>query len=56
MSEVEKTKSFIERMYDAKRSGEVPNRTHAQLKNLIETLRDDVGDLLSLLAESNPSY
>lgn len=48
-SEVEKTKAFIDRMYDAKRTGEGPNRTNAQLKNLVETLRDDVGELLSLL-------
>ena len=56
MSEVEKTKGFIDRMFDAKRSGEGPSRTNAQLKNLVETLRDDVGDLLSMLAETNPTY
>ncbi len=56
VSEVEKTKNFIDRMFDAKRNGEGLSRSHAQLKNLIETLRDDVSDLLSMLAESHPNY
>jgi len=55
-SEVEKTKAFIDRMYDAKRTGEGPNRTNAQLKNLVETLRDDVGELLSLLGSTFTKY
>ena len=56
ISEVEKTKVFIDRMFDAKKSREGPTRTQAQLKHLVETLRDDVGDMLSLLAENNEGY
>ena len=43
-------------MFDAKRNGEGLSRSHAQLKNLIENMRDDVSDLLSMLAENNPDY
>lgn len=56
-SEVEKTKAFIDRIFDAKRSGrEGPNRTNAQMKNLVETLRDDVSELLGLIGERNEEY
>jgi hypothetical protein len=34
----------------------VPQRSYAQLKHLVESLRDDIGDMLSLLAESNETY
>ena len=43
-------------MFEAKRNGEGLSRSHTQLKNLIETMRDDVSDLLSMLAENNPDY
>jgi hypothetical protein len=56
ISEVEKTKVFINKMFEAKKSGKGPNRTHAQLKHLVERLRDDVGEMLSLLAKKNEIY
>ena len=56
ISEVEKTKAFINKMFEEKKSGKKQMRTNAQLKNLVERLRDDVGEMLSLLAEKNDSY
>lgn len=56
ISEVEKTKAFINKMFEEKKSGKKQTRTNAQLKNLVERLRDDVGEMLSLLAEKNDSY
>ena len=53
---MEKTKVFINKLFEAKKSGKGPNRTHAQLKHLVERLRDDVGEMLSLLAEKNEIY
>jgi|688.fasta_scaffold128716_2 hypothetical protein len=43
-------------MFEEKKSGKKQTRTNAQLKNLVERLRDDVGEMLSLLAEKNDSY
>ena len=56
ISEVSKTKVFIDKMFAAKRSGERMARDRQQLKEMVETLRDDVGDLLSSLAASNEQY
>lgn len=53
---MEKAKAFINKTFEAKKSGKKQTRTHAQLKHLVERLRDDVGEMLSLLAEKNESY
>ena len=50
------TKKQLDQLIEAKKSGKGPNRTHAQLKHLVERLRDDVGEMLSLLAEKNEIY
>ena len=56
ISEVQKTKAFIDKMFVAKRQGERMARDRQQLKEMVEALRDDVGDLLSSLAEKNEQY
>ena len=43
-------------MFAAKRQGERMARDRQQLKEMVEALRDDVGDLLSSLAENNEQY
>ena len=56
ISEVSKTKAFIDKMFAAKRAGERQARDSHQLKEMVEALRDDVGELLSNLAANNESY
>ena len=56
VSEVQKTKVFIDKMFAAKRAGERVTRDTQQLKEMVETLRDDVGELLCNLAANNESY
>lgn len=56
ISEVTKTKAFIDKMFLAKRQGERMARDRQQLKEMVEALRDDVGDLLSALAASNEQF
>jgi len=56
VSEVQKTKTFIDKMFAAKRAGEKMARDTPQLKEMVEALRDDVGELLSTLANNNESY
>ena len=56
ISEVQKTRAFIDKMFAAKRAGERVARDSQQLKEMVEALRDDVGELLSNLAAHNESY
>ena len=56
ISEVIKAKKFIDEVYVDKRNGLPINRTGAQLKEIVNSLRDNTGDMLGSLTVNNMGY
>ena len=56
ISEVSKSKAFVDQVFEEKRRGDPQRRSYTQMKNIVECLKEDVGDLLSSLAANNPVF